>query len=637
MLVFRGQQVSGDVFALIAEAEWDPAAPRDPGRYFVRVAFPDGRVNTRAFPVELPPGRQRFAVYVPAAAPPEPVSFGREGRGHGGRRRLGGAREQHIDRPGSRTSPAPRETPPPTTPPRSAGASLSKEPSRSCPTPGRTGSASRSSPGPPSFYIATTEATVGQVGQRLKGYDPKAGRSDEFALEDPIQPAINLTPAKALEYLKALGDSDPSGVAYRLPTVDEWTLAAKGGKTLGFLVGRRTEVPEGANLLGPEPALAGDATAPSQPPATSPTFKANPFGLAHTFGNAAEWATDPSGGFARMGGHFRTEPASPLPGVKVEKPDELGPDPFVGVRPAFDLSGDSATALIKKRLAADPRLGGVGISFDPARAAVTLTGPVADSSSRPIGRPAPRRALVRRERREPTRGVGAQGEPTGHPRAAGRPGQAGRSPRPDVRRGPPVGPMAGPPPGARVGLVAQHLTCPAAATRPSSSTRPSPVGCRRVVVHVDRQKLASLGLADTSPFQVALSLGTPRCLAARSSGREQHGGRPPHVPGQNSLNIPGAATITMRVLGLSRPVLPPTREVFSPCPTQTGYVLPKPGIPKTLGILNVIFSIILILLGLCMIGMPGRGAGHGPVRREDGQGGPDQGRGAAEGRTEGVR
>ena len=33
-----------------------------------------------------------------------------------------------------------------------------------------------------------------------------------------------------------------------------------------------------------------------------------------------------------------------------------------------------------------------------------------------------------------------------------------------------------------------------------------------------------------------------------------------------------------------------------------GSVLPKPGIPKTLGILNVIFGVLLILMGLCGIG-----------------------------------
>ena len=33
-----------------------------------------------------------------------------------------------------------------------------------------------------------------------------------------------------------------------------------------------------------------------------------------------------------------------------------------------------------------------------------------------------------------------------------------------------------------------------------------------------------------------------------------------------------------------------------------GYVLPKPGIPKTLGILNIIFAVLLILAGLCIGG-----------------------------------
>lgn len=34
-----------------------------------------------------------------------------------------------------------------------------------------------------------------------------------------------------------------------------------------------------------------------------------------------------------------------------------------------------------------------------------------------------------------------------------------------------------------------------------------------------------------------------------------------------------------------------------------GYVLPKPGIPKTLGILNVIFGVLMILYGLCTVGI----------------------------------
>jgi len=36
--------------------------------------------------------------------------------------------------------------------------------------------------------------------------------------------------------------------------------------------------------------------------------------------------------------------------------------------------------------------------------------------------------------------------------------------------------------------------------------------------------------------------------------------------------------------------------------TADGYVLPKPAIPKTLGILNIIFAVLLILAGLCIGG-----------------------------------
>ena len=33
-----------------------------------------------------------------------------------------------------------------------------------------------------------------------------------------------------------------------------------------------------------------------------------------------------------------------------------------------------------------------------------------------------------------------------------------------------------------------------------------------------------------------------------------------------------------------------------------GYTLPKPGIPKTLGILNVIFGVLMVLYGMCTVG-----------------------------------
>ena len=157
----------------------------------------------------------------------------------------------------------------------------------------------------------------------------------------------------------------------------------EGGQDHDVLWGDEPTFPAGANLLGPEPVLAGDVTAPSRPSESSPqTFQLNPFGLAHTFGNVAEWATDPAGGFVRMGGHFRTEPAAPLPVVKVEKAEELGPDPFVGVRPAFVLTPESGSALIRQKLATDPALGAVVVHFDPDTATATLTGSVADATAR---------------------------------------------------------------------------------------------------------------------------------------------------------------------------------------------------------------------------------------------------------------
>ena len=506
-VVFRGQEMTSDLFALIAEAEWDRAAPRDPGRYLVRAAFPDGRVDTRPFPVDYPPGRRRFAVYVPAqplrdlvpsavkvavtvvdAATGTPVS----------NTLMAGIED--FPRPKGDAS-ANDSTP------FGWGKPLGAD-ERILPNAGPDGLRFARVVGTPGLYASTTEATVGQVGQRLKGYDPKAGRSDEFALEEPSQPAINLTPARALDYLKALGASDPSGVAYRLPTSEEWTLAAKAGKASAFWWGDEPTFPEGANLLGPEPALPGDATAPSQPPATSATFKANPSGLAHTFGNAAEWATDPSGGFARMGGNFRTEPASPLPALKVETPDEIGPDPFVGVRPVVDLSGDSAASVIRKRLAADPRLGGVGVAFDPDRAVVTLTGPVADPSAR---RAADRLLeglwfVAAVENRLETAGLKENQLAT---------------------LGPPAGPAR------RVGVLDRtfvevplsvrwldplpvqgtawwiNIYLPGGGHQAAKLDPTEPGRVSKVVVRVDRGKLAAYGLADTSPFQVALSLGTP--------------------------------------------------------------------------------------------------------------------------------
>ncbi len=383
-VVIPGKGMGEDLFGLIAEAEWVRSAPREPARYSIRLAFPDGRVEFRPFPVDFPPGRRRFSVFVPAGPlrnqVPSAVKVAVAVVDASS-----GVVVSNVLEAGIEQFPRPKGGVSATDPgPFGWGNPLGGM-ERILPEPGPDGLRFARIPNSgdsPGFFESTTEATVGQVGERLKGYDPKAGRSDEFALETLDQPAINLTPTQAEDYLKALTMADSSGIVYRLPTVEEWTRAAKGGKATAFWWGDEPTFPEGVNFLGPELALPVDATAPSQPVVSDRTFKVNPFGLAHTYGNAAEWATEPAGWFARMGGHFRTEPVSPLPVVKVEKADELGPDPFVGVRPAFDLTAMTGAELVKKRLDTDPRFKGVTVAYDPETASVTLTGKVANPSAR---------------------------------------------------------------------------------------------------------------------------------------------------------------------------------------------------------------------------------------------------------------
>ncbi len=504
-----GKGMGEDLVLLVAEGEWAASAPRDPARYFIRVAFPDGRVDSRPFPVDYPPDRRRFPVYIPAnpvrdlspSAVKVAVTVVDASSGSPVSNPLMASIADFPRPKGDASANDPG--------PFGRGKPLSG-PSRLLPTSGPDGLRFARVAGPggaPGFFVATTEASVEQVGKRLQGYDPKAGRSDEFALEDPSQPAINLNPSKARAYLEALGKSDLSGVSYRLPTIPEWSEAARGGKASAFWWGDEPTFPAGANLLGPEPALPGDATAPALPPEASPSFEANPFGLAHTFGNAAEWASDPAGGFARMGGHFRTEPASPLPLVKVEKDDELGPDPFVGVRPVADLTADSASALIRKRLAGDARLAGVVVAYDPETATATLTGPVADSPSR-------RAADVALDGLWFIAAVDNQlATPTLQENQLAVLGQAGPARRLAILDRTFV----------EVRLPVRWLDpLPVAGSSWWVNIYPSggghqahkldPVGPARskfVIARVDREALALAGQADDAPFRVALSLGGP--------------------------------------------------------------------------------------------------------------------------------
>src|SRR5262249_48757752 len=154
---------------------------------------------------------------------------------------------------------------------------------------------------------------------------------------------------------------DPSGITYRLPTAPEWLRGARAGATSGFSWRDDSDRVKSANFLGPEPALETDTTAAVRPTGAA-TFRANPWGLLHPFGNVAEWATSPAGGFVRMVGHFRSEPNAPVE-IPVTDAQSTGPDPYVGVRPAFDLDAARGTALVRRALASDSRLAALGVAF----------------------------------------------------------------------------------------------------------------------------------------------------------------------------------------------------------------------------------------------------------------------------------
>ena len=373
-----------DLIRLVAETRWDRAAlAANPSRWGLQVTLPEGQTTRQSFPLDSPPGRSRVEILLPASAVRDrlPASV-----------RVSVA-VVNLDTNAAASNtlvativnfPRPRGQAPLDDPgPFGWGRPLAG-PSRVLPEVGPdrfrfarvTGTATE-----PGFFAATTEASNRQVGERLPGYDPRAGRSDEFTLDAPDQPAVNLTPNQATGYVQALAKADPFHLPYRLPTETEWLRLARAGRAEGFWWGTEPDHPAGVNWLGPEPSLPSDTTAPVE---GATRFESNPAGLLHTFGNIAEWATRPDGGFARPGGHFRTEPADALTEVILNKEDreKVGPDPFVGVRPVFTLSAEAGAALIRQSLTADPTLRAVRVAYDPDTATATLTGPVPDPLAR---------------------------------------------------------------------------------------------------------------------------------------------------------------------------------------------------------------------------------------------------------------
>ncbi|WP_158633578.1 SUMF1/EgtB/PvdO family nonheme iron enzyme [Tautonia sociabilis] len=376
------------LFLLPASVRWRPEASRERDRYQWRITLPGGRVERRPLlPTEGPPA--------PVLSAPVPAGAVRNLRPEAVRVEVAlidpvsGALRSNplvagIDQFPSPSSAGGREP----SGPFSWGRPLEIEPggAGSLPNPGPDGWRFVRVAGTPDrsgFFIAATEATNRQVAERLPGFDPNAGRSDEFSLDAPDQPAINLTPDASQKYLGALTENDPAGVTYRLPTRSEWEVAARAGRDTEFWWGNVPVFPEGANFLGPEPGEESDTTVP--PTAGGGAYGANQWGLRHSFGNVAEWASageDGGSTFVRMGGHFRTEPGAALDPTIVDDPASTGPDPFVGVRPAFTLDAEAGAALIRAVLDGQSGLEDVAVAFDPDRATSTLSGTVAGEADR---------------------------------------------------------------------------------------------------------------------------------------------------------------------------------------------------------------------------------------------------------------
>jgi len=505
-----------DLFRLWADVTWDRAGAARAGRLAIRVVGPGGQASVRAVESGEAGSGRRLAVDVPAAwvrnLRPEAVAVDVAVVEESTGRAVAGPL-----RAGPDAFPRPRGAGPPADPgPFGWGRPLDGPPgaARAMQRAGPDGWRFARVPATadrPGFFLATAEATNRQVQARLPGYDPRAGRSDDFVLDDPDQPAVGLSPHDCEAYLAALRRADPDGPAYRLPTRAEWLLAARaGGPTAhGWGVARSHA---DANLLGDEPALPGDTTAPARPGPAPGGFRANPWGFFHMVGNVEEWAVDPSGGFARLGGHFRTEPAGPLPDRQVADPRSRGPDPFVGLRPAFDLDAGRSAAAIGRALAADPRLASVTAGFDPDRATATLAGALAEPAGRRLA-----------DARVATLWwVEAVVDRIETPRfAAGELARLGAVAGP-ARRVTPLGrthyevPVA-----VRWAEVLPvegsewwvNLYPPGGGHESHRMIEGGPDGSGRVTVVVDRARMLGAGLAVDAPASVAMSLGGPAATA----------------------------------------------------------------------------------------------------------------------------
>jgi formylglycine-generating enzyme required for sulfatase activity len=131
------------------------------------------------------------------------------------------------------------------------------------------------------FAIGRFEVTFDDwdhcVAEKRCKYSP-----DDRGLGRGTRPVVNVSWLDAKDFIAWL--SAKTGKTYRLPSEAEWEYAARGGTTSAYWWGRDVGSGE-ANCRECNPGNA-QVTVPVG------SFKANPFGLFDTAGNAAEWVED---------------------------------------------------------------------------------------------------------------------------------------------------------------------------------------------------------------------------------------------------------------------------------------------------------------------------------------------------------
>lgn len=162
---------------------------------------------------------------------------------------------------------------------------LFMQPWRQQPQPAQEWNPEMVSIGADTFAVSRTEITFGQWDACVQGGGCDGYVPDDHGWGRGERPVINVSWHDAQSYIRWLNDQ--TGERYRLPTAEEWRIAAV-----------RPEEPESASYLSRAPWGYCDETAEwgmnyliCMDNRTRPvgSFRPNPFGLADIYGNVAEW------------------------------------------------------------------------------------------------------------------------------------------------------------------------------------------------------------------------------------------------------------------------------------------------------------------------------------------------------------